>query len=79
MDCLQLQLMQVTVLAESSKNIHFHRDLSAPGMSINISQVGVTLFHSFKYFFYFFTSPGFPFILITYKIMKQMGEKSVAE
>ena len=35
------------VLAESSEYIHFHRDLSAPSMSTDMSQVGVTLFPSF--------------------------------
>ena len=43
---LPLQLMKAAVLAESSKYIHFHRDLSAPAMSADMSQVGVTLFPS---------------------------------
>ena len=30
------------------KYIHFHRDLSAPVMSTDMSQVGVTLFPSFQ-------------------------------
>ena len=42
-----LQLMKATALAESSSYIHFHRDLSAPVMSTDMSQVGVTLFPSF--------------------------------
>ena len=39
--------MKATVLAESSSFIHFHRDLYAPAMSIDMSQVGVALFLSF--------------------------------
>jgi hypothetical protein len=39
--------MKVTVLAESSVFILFHRDLYAPAMSIDMSQVGVALFPSF--------------------------------
>ena len=46
-DCLHLQLMKATVLAESSYSIHFHRDLSAPAMSTDVSQVGVALLPSF--------------------------------
>ena len=42
-----LHLMKATVLAESFKYIHFHRDLSAPAMSTDMSQVGVTLFPLF--------------------------------
>ena len=38
-----LQLMKVTVLAESYSFINFHHDLSAPVMSTDISQVGVAL------------------------------------
>ena len=34
-------------VAESSENIHFHRDLTVPAMSTDISQVGVALFPSF--------------------------------
>ena len=34
--------MKVTVLAESSSFIHFHCDLSAPAMSTDMSQVGVS-------------------------------------
>ena len=45
--CLPLQLMKATVLAEISSFIHFHHDLSAPAMSTDMSQVGVTLFPSF--------------------------------
>ena len=39
--------MKATVLAESSSFINFHRNLSAPAMSTDISQVGVALFPSF--------------------------------
>ena len=56
--------MKATVLAESSSFIHFHRDLSAPAMTTDMSQIGVALFPSFQYIFYHFTIPGFPFILI---------------
>ena len=38
------QLMKATVLAEISEYIHFHRDLSAPAKSTDMSQVGVALF-----------------------------------
>ena len=41
-----LQLMKATVLAESSVFIFFHRDLSAPAMSTDMSQVGIALFPS---------------------------------
>ena len=44
-----MKLMKATVLAESSVFIPFHRDLSAPAMSTDMSQVGVALFSSFKY------------------------------
>ena len=44
---LPLQLMEATMLAESSDNILFHRDLSAPAMSTGMSQVGVAHFPSF--------------------------------
>ena len=37
-------LLKVTVLTESSEYIHFHRDLSAPEISTDMSQVGVALF-----------------------------------
>ena len=40
------KVMKATVLAEKSGN-HFHRDLSAPVMSTDSSQVGVALFPSF--------------------------------
>ena len=36
-----------TVLVESSYFINFYRDLSAPAMSTDMSQVGVALFPSF--------------------------------
>ena len=38
---------KATVLAESPNYLHFHRDLSAPSMSTDMSQVGVALFPSF--------------------------------
>ena len=38
-----VELMKAAVLAESN----FHRDLSAPAMSTDMSQVGVALFPSF--------------------------------
>jgi hypothetical protein len=38
--------LSATVLVESSEYIHFHRDLSAPAMSTDSSQVGVALFPS---------------------------------
>ena len=41
-----LQLIKATVLAESSYSIYF-RDLSAPVMSTDVSQVGFALFPSF--------------------------------
>ena len=41
---LPQELMKATVLAESSTYIHFHRDLSAPAISTDMSQVGVALF-----------------------------------
>jgi hypothetical protein len=44
---LPLQLMKVTVLAESSVFILCHHDLSPPAMSTDMSQVGVALFLSF--------------------------------
>ena len=44
--------MKATVKAESPEFIRFYRDLSAPAMSTDMSQVAVSLF------------PGFPFILI---------------
>ena len=44
---LSLQPMKATVLAESSEYIHLHRDLYAPAMSKDMSQVGVALFPSF--------------------------------
>ena len=44
---LSLQLMKAIVLAESSIFILFHCDLSAPAMSTDMSQVGVTIFPSF--------------------------------
>ena len=44
---LLLQLMEATLLAESSYSIYFHRDLSAPAMSTDMSKVGVALFPSF--------------------------------
>ena len=59
--------MKATMLAESSEYIDFHRDLSAPVMSADMSQVGVALFFSFRYILYHFTFPGFPFILIEMK------------
>ena len=43
----KIQLMKATVLAENSDYILFHRDLSAPVMSTDMSQVGVALFPSF--------------------------------
>ena len=42
-----LQLMKATVMAESSYLINFHRALSAPEMSTDVSQVGVAVFPSF--------------------------------
>ena len=46
--CLLLQLMKATVLAETYWYFfNFHRTLSAPAMSIGMSQVGVDLFPSF--------------------------------
>ena len=39
--------LQLPPLAESSNYIHFHRDMSAPAMSIDMSQVGVSLLPSF--------------------------------
>ena len=47
---------------------NFHRTLSVPAISTDPSQVGVTLFPSFKNI-YHFTFPGFPFISI--HIIKQ--------
>ena len=44
---LTLQLIKVSVLAESSSYSHFHRDLSALAISTDMSQVGVALFPSF--------------------------------
>jgi len=37
----RLQLMKATVLAESSYFVNFHRDLSAPAMTTDMSQVSV--------------------------------------
>ena len=45
-----LQLMKVTVLAESSVFILFNRDQSAPAMSTDMSQVGFSFLH-FNIFF----------------------------
>ena len=42
------------------KFIYFHRDLSAPAMSTDMSQVGVALSFILMYIFYHFTFPGFP-------------------
>ena len=39
-----LQLMKATVLAETSYFINFHRGLSAPRMSTDVSYEGVALF-----------------------------------
>jgi hypothetical protein len=44
---LLLQLMKAIVLNESSDFIYFHRALSLPAMSTDMSQVCVALFHSF--------------------------------
>jgi hypothetical protein len=44
--------MKATVLAESSYFINFHQGLSAPVISIDVSQVDVALFPSFKNIFY---------------------------
>ena len=55
--------MKVTVLVEISYFIYIHQALSTPEMSTDVSQVGVALFPYFKYIFYHFTFPGFPFIL----------------
>ena len=44
--------MKATVLAESSYSILFHRDLSAPATSTDVSQVDVALFNSFYNIFY---------------------------
>ena len=52
--------MKVTMLAESS--LYFHWAISAPVMSTDVSQVGVTFFPSFN-ISYHFTFPGFPFLL----------------
>ena len=60
---LPLQLMKATLLTESSYFINFHRDLSAPMMSTDMSLVGVAFIPSFKNIFNHFTFPGFPFIL----------------
>ena len=60
--------------AESSEYIHFHRDLSAPAMSTDMSKVGVALFLSFQYIFYHFTFRGFPFILILIMIINIKGK-----
>ena len=56
--------MKATALAESSNFIYFHQALSAPAMSTDVSQVGVALSPFFKYIFYHFTFPGFPYILM---------------
>ena len=45
-----LQLMKATVLAESSVFILFHHDLSAPAMSTDMSQVGVSILIYFYLF-----------------------------
>ena len=42
-----VEVVKATVLAESSSSINFYRDLSAPVMSTDMSQVGVALFPSF--------------------------------
>ena len=44
---LPLHLTKATVLAEISEYIHFHRDLSAPAMYTDMSQIDVTLFPLF--------------------------------
>ena len=44
---VEVELMKVTVLVESSHFIYFYRDLSALAMSTYISQAGVALFPSF--------------------------------
>ena len=59
---LLLQLMKATVLAESSYFIYFHRALSAPAMSKNVSQVGVHFLY-FKNIFLAFYLPRFSFYI----------------
>jgi hypothetical protein len=54
---------EATVLAESSEYIHFHHDLSAPAISTDMSQVGVTLFPSFLYIFLSFHLSRFSFYI----------------
>ena len=62
--CLPLQLMKVTVLAESSGNLStFIVICLLQAMSTDSSQVGALPFLHFNIFFYHFTFPGFPFIL----------------
>ena len=46
-------------------NIHFHRDLSTPSMSTDMSEVGVALFPLFWYICLSFCLSRFPFILIS--------------
>ena len=69
--------MKATVKAESPEFIRFYRDLSAPAMSTDMSQVGCALFPSF-YFFYNFTSPDFPSIFIQRKAhMLLLGDTEI--
>ena len=75
--CLQTQEEQ-TDRDESSDYFHCQRDLSAPAMCTDMSQVGVALFSSFQYIFYHFTFPGFPFVLINVICVKCIFFSSVS-
>jgi len=45
--CLQTCRGRPSTADENSSYIHFHRDLNAPVMSTDMSQLGVALFPSF--------------------------------
>ena len=60
----QLQLMKVIALAESSSNLSTFIVICL--LQPDSSQVGVALFPSIQHVLYYFTFPGFPFILILF-------------